>query len=94
VLVTTATSGEGVPELMTALSRHRERTPSGADDPARRARAATQVWSILGDRVRAELESGAGKAATDHVLREVAEHTLDPFAAADRLLASLRTSRP
>jgi hypothetical protein len=28
--------------------------------------------------------------ATDATMREVAEHRLDPFAAADRLLAELR----
>jgi LAO/AO transport system kinase len=90
VLVTTATSGEGVPELLAALARHRERRPAGPDDPTRRARAAAQVWSILGDRVRGELEADARGAVTDEVLREVAAHRLDPFAAADRLLATLR----
>jgi len=92
VLVTTATTGDGVPELVAALERHREGRPSGADDPARRARAAAQVWSILGDRLRAELEGGTRRIATAAVLDAVAEHALDPFAAADRLLASLRTT--
>lgn len=91
VLVTTATTGDGVPELMAALARHRQGRPSGADDPTRRARAAAQVWAILGDRVRAELEGGSRVATTEAVIREVAEHRLDPFGAADRLLATLRT---
>ena len=93
VLVTTATSGEGVPELMAALDRHREGRPRGADDPTRRARAAAQVWAILGDRLRTELEGASHGAATESVLQDVAEHRLDPFAAADRLLASLRAAK-
>lgn len=90
VLVTTATTGEGVPQLLAALDRHRERARDGADSPARLARAEAQVFAILGDRIRASLTAGDQQAATDDVLRSVATHALDPFAAADRLLAELR----
>jgi hypothetical protein len=78
---------------MAALARHREGRPRGADDPTRRARAAAQVWAILGDRLRTELEGASHGAATEAVLQDVAEHRLDPFAAADRLLASLRAAK-
>jgi LAO/AO transport system kinase len=82
-------TGDGVPELLAALDRHRllASTPGSA---ARQARAAAQVWSLVGDRVRDRLSDGASRAATEAVLREVAEQHLDPFAAADRLLAQLR----
>ncbi len=88
VLVTTALTGEGVPELMAALDRHRllAATPGSS---ARLARAAAQVWSLVGDRVRDRLTVGAARKATDAILLEVAEQRLDPFAAADRLLAEL-----
>jgi LAO/AO transport system kinase len=92
VLVTTAVTGEGVPELMAALARHRERAGQG-DDSARVARARAQLWAVLGDRVRAELEGSRHAAETAQVIRDLAEHRLDPFSAADRLLGTLRSAR-
>ncbi len=89
VLVTTAATGEGVPELLAALDAHRASARDGADSPARLARAGAQVWAILGDRIRATLTADDRRAATDATLRAVADHALDPFAAADRLLADL-----
>ena len=89
VLVTTAMTGAGVPELLAALDRHRERSRDEPDSPARLARAEAQVWSILGDRIRGSLGTGERRASTEGILRQVAEHELDPFSAADRLLADL-----
>jgi hypothetical protein len=54
------------------------------------ARAEAQVWAILADRLRAELHVPANRAATDATMRKVAAHELDPFAAADQLLAEFR----
>ena len=95
VLVTTATTGAGVPELLAALDAHRARGREAGDSPARLARAEAQVWAILADRIRADLHEPASRAATEATMREVAAHRLDPFAAADRLLAQggSRTSR-
>jgi LAO/AO transport system kinase len=89
VFVTTASTGEGVPELLAALDAHRAIARDGADSPARLARAGAQVWAILGDRIRASLTADDRQAATETILRAVADHALDPFAAADRLLADL-----
>jgi LAO/AO transport system kinase len=89
VLVTTAMTGEGVPELLAALDRHRAIAREGSDSPARLARAGAQVWAILGDRIRASLTADDRRVATEATLRAVADHALDPFAAADRLLADL-----
>jgi LAO/AO transport system kinase len=95
VLVTTATSGAGVPELLASLDRHRARGREAGDTPARLARAEAQVWAILADRLRADLHGPANRAATHATMREVAAHRLDPFAAADRLLAErLGADRP
>ena len=51
VLVTTASTGEGVAELLVALDRHRaagrEAASGGAAGEARLARAEAQVWAIL-----------------------------------------------
>jgi LAO/AO transport system kinase len=91
VLVTTAANGDGVPELLAALDRHREAASAGdAATESRMARAEAQVWAIVGDRLREQLRDRDAGSTTDAVLREVAEHRLDPYAAADRLLGSLR----
>ena len=91
VLVTTATTGEGVPGLLASLDRHRAAgRDGGATSAARLARAEAQVWAILGDRTRAELDADDRRAETQAILRAVADHELDPFTAVDRLLASLR----
>jgi LAO/AO transport system kinase len=89
VLVTTATTGNGIPELMATLDRHRARGRDAGDTSARLARAEAQVWAILADRLRGELHAPAHREATDTTMRAVAAHELDPFAAADRLLAEL-----
>ena len=90
VLVTIATTGGGVPELLESLDRHRARGREATDSPARLARAEAQVWAILADRLQADLHRAATREATAATMREVAAHRLDPFAAADRLLAELR----
>jgi LAO/AO transport system kinase len=90
VLITTAVSGEGVAELLAAIERHREavrRVDGGT--AVRRHRAAALVWALLGDRVRARLEGGDLAGSTVATLDAVLRHELDPYAAADRLLASL-----
>jgi LAO/AO transport system kinase len=89
VLITTALSGDGVPQLIAALDRHRGRVEGDGGAAARLARAEAQVWSILGERVRSRLTAPDRRAATETTLTAVADHDLDPFAAADRLLADL-----
>ena len=89
VLITTASTGDGVPELLVALDRHRAVATDGAMTPARLARAEAQVWAILGERLRASLHDERRTAATSEVLTAVAEHRLDPYSAADRLLREL-----
>jgi LAO/AO transport system kinase len=86
VLITTAATGAGVPELIEALDRHRAGGTGTDGDGARLVRAEAQVWAILADRLRGSLREGRAAARTDAVLREVADHRLDPYAAADRLL--------
>jgi LAO/AO transport system kinase len=90
VLITTATTGEGIPELLASIDRHRAAGARGSVASARLARAESQVWAILEERARAELSTPARRAATEATLQAVADHELDPFAAVDRLLASLR----
>jgi LAO/AO transport system kinase len=95
VLVTTATTGDGVPELLAAIDRHRARLGDGGGQVAvRRARAAALVWALVGDRVRGRLTAPDAAAMTTGVLDAVARHDLDPYAAADRLMAALVATAP
>lgn len=107
VLVTIAATGQGVPELLAAIDRHRTTTRGSDGDGARMVRAEAQVWSVLSDRLHERLRliegpmaaaapdsavtdaaHGAGDASpAAELLRAVAAHELDPYAAADRLLA-------
>ncbi len=94
VLITTAATGEGVPELLAALDRHRAgltRAPTedGAPTAARLARADAQVRAILADRVADRLRAAPLADDAAATLRAVAEHRVDPFTAADRLLAAI-----
>ena len=86
VLITTAATGDGVPELLAALDGHRALGLVGESSGARLARAVAKVWAIVADRLRERLHDAVHRAQTDALLGDVAEHRLDPYAAADRLL--------
>ncbi|HEY8847053.1 MAG TPA: methylmalonyl Co-A mutase-associated GTPase MeaB, partial [Candidatus Limnocylindrales bacterium] len=67
VLITTASTGDGVAELLAALDRHRSTTTADDGDragQARLARAEAQVWAILSDRLRARLQEARLTAST------------------------------
>jgi LAO/AO transport system kinase len=89
VLITTAASGAGVPELLVALDRHRAAGRVGESSAARSARAEAQVFAIVTQRIRSRLADRSHAADTAKLLGEVAAHRLDPYSAADRLLEEL-----
>jgi LAO/AO transport system kinase len=89
VLITTAATGDGVPELLAALDRHRASGREGLSEGARLARAEAQVWAIISDRMRHELQSVHMADNTRLVLSQVANHQMDPYAAADELFGRL-----
>ncbi len=71
-------------------TRHREGLSEASDGiPVRRARAAALVWALVGDRVRGRLLAPDALARTTATLDAVVRQELDPYAAADRLLALL-----
>jgi LAO/AO transport system kinase len=80
ILLTTATSGEGVAALADAIQAHRSaaRTPEQAT-----ARARNQVRRALADLA---LRRASGSASWDATLHSVAARELDPISAAERLL--------
>jgi LAO/AO transport system kinase len=94
ILITTAATGAGVPELLVALDRHRAAGRSSVTAGARLARAEAQVWAIVTDRLRERLHDASNRAHTRSTLESVAAHELDPYAAADRLLAGLGRHDP
>jgi LAO/AO transport system kinase len=94
VLVTTATTGDGIPALLSALDHHRAVARDGVTRGARRARAESQVRSVLLERLQERLAAPALARVTDEVIDAVAGHDLDPYAAADRLLAALSSEEP
>jgi LAO/AO transport system kinase len=91
VLITTAATGEGVPELLVALDRHRAAGRHGVSTSARLARAEAQVWGVVAERLRERLRDHSHASSTAAMMDEVAEHRVDPYAAADRLLDTLRS---
>ncbi len=93
VLVTTATSGEGVPELLAALDRHRATARDSLTSDARRARALAQIRGVLAERLADRLREPSLAPLADSLVDDVAEHRLDPFAAADRLLEAVAEAR-
>jgi LAO/AO transport system kinase len=80
ILLTTATTGEGVPALVDAIDAHR----SAARSPEQAAaRARNQVRHALADLAT---RRASRHAAWDETLRSVANRELDPISAAERLL--------
>jgi LAO/AO transport system kinase len=90
VLLATALTGDGVPELLAALDRRAAARAAGSDEgqaeATRLARARAQVEGILGERVRARLARAAPAREMEALVEAVARHVLDPYAAADRAL--------
>jgi LAO/AO transport system kinase len=89
VLRTTASSGEGIDELVAALDRHFTFLESSDDlRRRRRARLRERVADVVEARVRARLWSDAEtKAWLDAQLPRLEAGTTNPFEVADQLLA-------
>jgi len=80
ILLTTATTGDGVAALAEAIDRHR----STARDPERaRDRARNQLRRALADRA---LDRASANPGWDEAIEAVARHELDPLTAAEELL--------
>jgi LAO/AO transport system kinase len=95
VLVTTASTGEGVKELLSAIDRHRSTARSSESAGARaRARAEAQLDATMSARLADRLRESALRTERDRLVDEVAAHRLDPYAAADALMLLLERSGP
>jgi LAO/AO transport system kinase len=89
VMLCSALTGAGVPDLLAALDRRAPVADSRVADGAALKRAEAQISGILALRINAQLHDPARATARDETLRAVAAHEIDPFTAADRLLALL-----
>lgn len=83
--------GSGVAELVAAIDRHRDELWAGeAGQQRRRARAAAHlaelVKGLLADRVEAAM---AARGGFDEVAGEVADRQLDPYSAAQSIVADI-----
>jgi GTPase len=90
IVKTVASTGAGIDDLLDAVARHRERLrDSGLLDSRRRRRAADEIEAIAVTALRSRFGDVHGHGDLDGLARRVAAGTLDPYAAADRLLAAL-----
>jgi LAO/AO transport system kinase len=89
IVQTIATKGEGIDELWTAVGKHRAyQEEKGLLEARRRRRIEREIRAIVGERFRARVADEC----TDllHELTDqVIDRKLDPYAAADRLIAFL-----
>ena len=93
VLLVTAPTGEGIPQLLETLDRRAGERGPAALQSARIARAAAQLDAVLAERLRARLRAPGHAAELAAILHAIAGHELDPYAAADRLMERLDGER-
>ncbi len=96
VLLVSAVAGAGVVELLAALDRRAptadDVAPHGGD--AANVRAEAQLVGLVMERVRDRLTSAAARDRLAEAVRAVAAHEVDPYIAADGLLAAFVDHAP
>jgi LAO/AO transport system kinase len=88
ILLTDALSGDGVPELWTALEEHRAALESsGGLEERRRSNLAAEVFAVASNRAKAHLErSVADDAELGRLLEQVQRRELDPLSAVREIM--------
>ncbi|GAA4751481.1 methylmalonyl Co-A mutase-associated GTPase MeaB [Actinomycetospora chibensis] len=92
VVRTVAATGQGIDELVAALDRHRTWAADHdllAEGPRRRARAEIEAIALAD--LRARIRDMSGSATLPALAERVVAGELDPYAAADEVVASVRT---
>jgi LAO/AO transport system kinase len=90
IVKTVASTGSGVEDLLDAVAKHRAQLrDSGLLEQRRRRRASDEIEAIAVTELRARFGDLHGHADLDRLGGLVADGSLDPYAAADRLLAAL-----
>ena len=90
IVKTVASRGEGIEELMAALDQHREwLAESGRLDAKRRIRAADEIEAIAVTALRSRMGDVRGGELLDELAGRVVAGELDPYSAADDLIAGV-----
>ncbi|HKY23072.1 MAG TPA: methylmalonyl Co-A mutase-associated GTPase MeaB [Vicinamibacterales bacterium] len=84
IVSTRATDGHGLDDLIEQIDRFRGQTALIAS--RRRARAATQLQSIIADRLQRQVESRIAGAELARLIDRIAARTIDPYTAASEIL--------
>jgi LAO/AO transport system kinase len=87
ILRTSAQSGEGLPQLIEAIDKHRAWSRESGDYiERRRAAARSEVEALLQEALLRELEGRVGESRLDAAVARVADRAIDPYAAVEELL--------
>jgi LAO/AO transport system kinase len=93
IVMTTASAGEGVDDLWAALDDHVEHLrASGQLEERRRQRLLDELSHVVVRRLEADVRSLAAGRRWEEVSGEVVARRLDPYAAAEELVASVSPS--
>ena len=87
IVRTSAQSGDGLPQLVEAIDKHRAWSRESGDHlERRRAAARSEVEALLQEALLRELEGRVGESRLDAAVTRVADRTIDPYAAVEELL--------
>ena len=90
IVKTVASRGEGIDEVVASIGRHRDwLVETGRLDAKRRVRAADEIESIAVTTLRERLGDLRDGTTLDELAGRVVAGELDPYAAADQLVAGL-----
>jgi LAO/AO transport system kinase len=93
VLTTVAETGEGAPELWDAVGRHRtDIGRSGELDRRRAERTADELAGLVAQRVLEQARQAAGGERFDRLVDDIRAGRIDPWSAADEVLAGAASS--
>jgi LAO/AO transport system kinase len=89
IVTTVAVKGEGIPELAAKVDAHWSwLDATGQGEARRRARAAEEITAIAVAELRRRAGGLPGDSRLDDLAGQVADGKLDPFTAADELVAA------
>jgi LAO/AO transport system kinase len=87
IVRTSAQTGDGLPQLIEAIDKHRAWSrESGEYLERRRGAARAEVEALLREALLRELEGRVGDARLDAAIAKVADRSIDPYAAVEELL--------
>ena len=93
IVLTSTVTEDGLDALWDAIRGHEAHLRAGRRlEERRRERFGSEIRQIVGERLKAHLEAAAGADVLESLLQDVLERKLDPYSAADELLAKLGVS--